>query len=200
MQPNFENVNAGLQKLQSVEVFSSDVLQADSVGFIAVDLLVQKQNVVVPVVSAKSAGKPPKISSYLFEPQEMAALSVVKDEPDEEALESDSDTDSNEEISRTRIQPPRDVIKLEDRLFFMLQPPLESILSSRTMRFPFKPFDFQYEGIAFLFPRYSAILADEMGLGKTMQAITAIRLLLRTGSARRILLVCPKPLLSLIHI
>ena len=196
MQPNFENVNAGLQKLQSVEVFSSDVLQADSVGFIAVDLLVQKQNVVVPVVSAKSAGKPPKISSYLFEPQEMAALSVVKDEPDEEALESDSDTDSNEEISRTRIQPPRDVIKLEDRLFFMLQPPLESILSSRTMRFPFKPFDFQYEGIAFLFPRYSAILADEMGLGKTMQAITAIRLLLRTGSARRILLVCPKPLVA----
>ncbi len=34
-----------------------------------------------------------------------------------------------------------------------------------------------------------------MGLGKTMQAITAIRLLLRSGQARRVLLICPKPLI-----
>src|SRR5260370_27380205 len=34
-----------------------------------------------------------------------------------------------------------------------------------------------------------------MGLGKTMRTITAIRLLLRAGQARRILLVCPKPLI-----
>jgi SNF2 family DNA or RNA helicase len=34
-----------------------------------------------------------------------------------------------------------------------------------------------------------------MGLGKTMQAITAMRLLLRSGRVRRILLVCPKPLI-----
>lgn len=64
------------------------------------------------------------------------------------------------------------------------------------MRFPFKPFDFQYEGVAFLFPRYNAILADEMGLGKTMQAITSMRLLLRTEHAKRILIVCPKPLVA----
>ena len=34
-----------------------------------------------------------------------------------------------------------------------------------------------------------------MGLGKTMQAITAIRLLMRSAQARRVLLVCPKPLI-----
>ena len=50
--------------------------------------------------------------------------------------------------------------------------------------------------MAFLYPRYAAILADEMGLGKTMQAITAARLLLRSGEVRSVLLICPKPLVS----
>ena len=35
-----------------------------------------------------------------------------------------------------------------------------------------------------------------MGLGKTMQAITATRLLLRSGEVRSVLLICPKPLVS----
>ena len=60
---------------------------------------------------------------------------------------------------------------------------------------PFEPFPYQYEGIAWLFASQSALLADEMGLGKTMQTITAIRLLLRSGHCRKLLLVCPKPLL-----
>ena len=50
--------------------------------------------------------------------------------------------------------------------------------------------------MAFLYPRFAAILADEMGLGKTMQAITAARLLLRSGEVRSILLICPKPLVT----
>ncbi len=50
--------------------------------------------------------------------------------------------------------------------------------------------------MAFLYPRYAAVLADEMGLGKTMQAITAIRLLLRSGEVRSVLLICPKPLVT----
>jgi SNF2 family DNA or RNA helicase len=61
---------------------------------------------------------------------------------------------------------------------------------------PFQPFPFQFEGIAFLYPRHAAVLADEMGLGKTMQAATAIRLLLRRGEVRSVLLVCPKPLVT----
>ena len=47
-----------------------------------------------------------------------------------------------------------------------------------------------------MYPRYSAILADEMGLGKTMQAITAVRMLLRSGELRSVLLICPKPLVT----
>ena len=104
----------------------------------------------------------------------------------------DAETPSN----RVRIAPPTDVIKLEDRLFYMLQPPLESLLDGTTMEFPFEPFPFQYAGVAFLFPRYNAILADEMGLGKTMQCITTIRMLLRTGHIKNVLLICPKPLVT----
>jgi SNF2 family DNA or RNA helicase len=50
--------------------------------------------------------------------------------------------------------------------------------------------------MAFLVPRHGAVLADEMGLGKSMQAISSIRLLVRTSQARRVLVVCPKGLVS----
>ena len=96
----------------------------------------------------------------------------------------------------TRVRPPEDVIKLEDRLHYLLQPPLEALLADRELAMPFQPFPFQFEGVAFLYPRHAAILADEMGLGKTMQAITAIRLLLRRGEVRSVLMVCPKPLVT----
>ena len=96
----------------------------------------------------------------------------------------------------TRIKPPGDIIKLEDRLYYVLQPPLETLLQSDALHFPFEPFPYQYQGVAFLYPRFSAILADEMGLGKTMQAITSIRMLLRSGELRSVLLICPKPLVT----
>src|SRR4029079_8975390 len=78
----------------------------------------------------------------------------------------------------------------------VLQPPLESLLSAESLRFSSQPFSFQLDGIAFLYPRHRAVLADEMGLGKTMQAVTAIRLLTHHGQLRRVLLVCPKPLVT----
>ncbi len=96
---------------------------------------------------------------------------------------------------RTKLRPPSDALSLQDRLFYLLQPPLESWLSGQELVMPFEPFPFQYEGIAWLFSQKSALLADEMGLGKTMQTITAIRLLMRSAQARRVLLVCPKPLI-----
>ncbi|MEM7476637.1 MAG: DEAD/DEAH box helicase [Planctomycetota bacterium] len=97
---------------------------------------------------------------------------------------------------QTRIRPPDDLVKLEDRLYFVLQPPLETLVASANLEFPFAPFPYQYEGIAFLFPREMAILADEMGLGKTMQAISTIRMLLLAQQLRNVLLVCPKPLVT----
>ncbi|MFO0998793.1 MAG: DEAD/DEAH box helicase [Planctomycetaceae bacterium] len=95
----------------------------------------------------------------------------------------------------TRIKPPADALSLQDRLFYLLQPPLESWLAGQELIMPFEPFAYQYEGIAWLFASQAALLADEMGLGKTMQTITAIRLLLRSGQAKRIVLICPKPLI-----
>jgi len=108
----------------------------------------------------------------------------------------DSPLHKEEIESLTRIRIPRDAVKIQDRLNYILQPPIESILNLPTLEMPFDPFPFQREGIAFLYSSHFAILADEMGLGKTMQAITTIRLLIRTGEVRSVLLICPKPLLT----
>lgn len=96
----------------------------------------------------------------------------------------------------TRLRPPGDLVKLEDRLHYLLQPPLEVWMQRQSLELPFPPFPYQFEGVAFLYPRYAAVLADEMGLGKTMQAITAMRLLLHSGEINSVLLVCPKPLVA----
>lgn len=98
--------------------------------------------------------------------------------------------------NQTKLRPPKDIIKLKDRLFYVLQPPLATLFRNSALTFPFSPFPYQLDGIAFLFVRHAAVLADEMGLGKTMQAISTVRLLLHAGKAANILLVCPKPLLS----
>ncbi|MDR0871159.1 MAG: DEAD/DEAH box helicase [Planctomycetaceae bacterium] len=104
--------------------------------------------------------------------------------------------DKSDPETLTRIKVPRDAIKIQDRLGYILQPPIESILNLPTLELPFEPFPYQRQGIAFLYSAHFAVLADEMGLGKTMQAITTIRLLLRTGEIRSVLLICPKPLIS----
>ncbi|MBX7073603.1 MAG: DEAD/DEAH box helicase [Pirellulales bacterium] len=95
-----------------------------------------------------------------------------------------------------RLRAPADAIKLEDRLYYVLQPPLEVWMAGHQLAVPSHPFPYQLEGVAFLYPRVAALLADEMGLGKTMQAITAMRLLLRAGEVRSVLVVCPKPLVT----
>jgi SNF2 family DNA or RNA helicase len=96
----------------------------------------------------------------------------------------------------TRIRPPRDIVKFEDRLSFLLQPPLENLLAAEALTFPFRPFPYQLDGIAYLYPRHEAVLADEMGLGKTMQTVVTMRLLAHQGLIRRALLICPKPLVT----
>lgn len=117
-------------------------------------------------------------------------------QPEENNQESQEVSQPATPPKRTRLTPPKDLIRLEDRLYFVLQPPLESIVQNAKLTFPFQPFPYQMDGIAFLYSRSSAILADEMGLGKTMQSITAIRMLLLSGEIRNTLLVCPKPLVT----
>ncbi len=126
----------------------------------------------------------------------IAGLAVQGADTDEAAGEPARNRVSLNPNRRTRIAPPKDLIKLEDRLYFVLQPPLETMVASAQLSFPFQPFPYQLEGIAFLFPRETAILADEMGLGKTMQAITTVRMLLLAGQLRSVLLICPKPLVT----
>jgi SNF2 family DNA or RNA helicase len=53
---------------------------------------------------------------------------------------------------------------------------------------------YQQEGVSFLVRSESALLADEMGLGKTVQAIFALRLLLRRPGINRVLIVVPASL------
>ena len=136
---------------------------------------------------------------FEFQPKvdDVAEKDELKKIAGPKAAESDlaEHADRSVEKKATRLKPPSDAISLEDRLFYLLQPPLQTMLAGQELIMPFEPFPYQYEGIAWLFSQKTALLADEMGLGKTMQAITAIRLLLRGGQVRRVLLVCPKPLI-----
>ncbi|MFO1066082.1 MAG: DEAD/DEAH box helicase [Pirellulales bacterium] len=169
----------------------------------------------VQVHAIKLNSVQPKVIGFTFPespnfnqpPQPEAPKKPDSDSPSSDASKSgeeDTDVDAPDSPGRirlnpnkhTRIAPPRDLVKLEDRLYFVLQPPLETMAASAQLSFPFQPFPYQLEGIAFLFPRETAILADEMGLGKTMQAITSVRMLLLAGQVRNVLLICPKPLVT----
>lgn len=97
--------------------------------------------------------------------------------------------------TRTKVKPPSNALSIKDKLFYLLQPPIETWLAGQELLMPFEPFRYQYEGVAWLFGRQAGLLADEMGLGKTMQTIVTIRMLLRSGQVKRVLIVCPKPLI-----
>jgi SNF2 family DNA or RNA helicase len=144
-------------------------------------------------ISIPIARTPIKVRSFDFPPPTENESPAA---PPNDRGNTSAAIDSNKNTTSTRIHPPGDCIKLEDRLLYLLQPSLETLIGERSMEFPFHPFPYQFQGIAFLFPRHAAILADEMGLGKTMQAITAIRLLLRSAEVRSVLLICPKPLVT----
>ncbi|MFN4258713.1 MAG: DEAD/DEAH box helicase [Gemmataceae bacterium] len=116
------------------------------------------------------------------------------EEEDEPQAEPESIKPATKDKPRTRIKPPHDTVMIQERLLYLLQPSLEELLAGRQVQLPFKPYPYQIKGIAFLMPRHNALIADEMGLGKTMQTIVAMRLLFHAGLLRRVLIVCPKPL------
>ena len=156
-----------------------------------------------PKTFAVRFGKPQlRTSGYAFPavgpPEKLPGISARECSATTSAHESADGgrAESASSGSPARLRPPRDVVKLADRLYYVLQPPLDIWFKSHALEFPHNPFPYQLSGMAFLYPRVAAILADEMGLGKTMQAISSIRLLLRCGEARNILLVCPKPLVT----
>ena len=144
------------------------------------------------VVSVPLLAKPTTIFSHRFGGSDQPAV-LPRDRSD---AGSGLPAGRPASTRRTRVQPPQDVVKLSERLFYLLQPELETLLAGCRIGFPHEPFPFQLDGMAFLLPRVGGILADEMGLGKSMQAISSLRLLIRSGQARRVLVVCPKGLVS----
>ena len=139
---------------------------------------------------------PPAVASYRFPRQSGAAAPVPPAPASLAPRAAPSPPATGRPRSGTRVAPPGDVVRMDERLWFLLQPDLETLLRSCRLGFPRQPFPFQLEGMAFLLPRHGAVLADEMGLGKSMQAISSIRLLIHAGDARRVLVVCPKGLVS----
>ncbi|MCL2623437.1 MAG: DEAD/DEAH box helicase [Planctomycetaceae bacterium] len=173
------------------------------------DMATQSLSVVplsMPVVSMPVSGRVRlDVRSFFFVQQQehsspvgTASPTVLSDDLSNSAGPQKNDQAETGETPKqyTRISVPKDAIKLNDRLNILLQPPLETVLGQPTLEMPFEPFSYQLSGISFLYGSHRAILADEMGLGKTMQAITTIRLLLRSGDLQNVLLVCPKPLVT----
>lgn len=186
-------------KLEEVELYATGWQgQIDRVPSIEFDEDRSIAELDIEVLTIRLQTRRPKTVGLMFADGESLFDSPDKPLPKEQDLPSTKDVTSasNNRKKQTRIRPPADLVKLEDRLYFLLQPPLETLVASAKLDFPFNPFPYQFEGIAFLFPRETAILADEMGLGKTMQAITTVRMLLLAQQLRRVLLVCPKPLVT----
>ncbi|GFP35374.1 hypothetical protein HKBW3S43_01166 [Candidatus Hakubella thermalkaliphila] len=84
-----------------------------------------------------------------------------------------------------------------DLIFPILQPPLgENFDSPIAFQPGMELYPFQRTGVKFLADHERALLGDEMGLGKSIQAIVAIRFLLRMGKITKGLILCPKSVLT----
>ncbi len=90
-------------------------------------------------------------------------------------------------------QAPRG-LNLFELLLPILLPP-EGVANLEGLVLPSPLYEFQNAGVAFLGEMESALLGDDMGLGKTVQAIVALRLLVRTGRIRGALIISPKAVL-----
>ena len=180
-------------QIDPVHSWHCDSLQPTDTYEISLDRF-ELRSIAIRVPRLKS-----KVTGFLFPEakQWLPAKPVnANDDGDAKANKKKITRVRGEVTKHARIKPPNDIVKLQDRLYYLLQPPLDLLVGSGQLNFPFDPFPYQLDGIAFLFPRYAGILADEMGLGKTMQAISTIRLLLCSGELRSVLLVCPKPLVT----
>ena len=170
----------------------SDCCSTDSLTFDALKVLPIQLSQTLPRTIGFAFPESPQWAA----PEPKFGKSVSLETKADDQNEVSATDESKPRKTITRMRPPGDLVRLEDRLYYVLQPPMETIIQSAKLTFPFQPFPYQLEGVAFLFPRDAAILADEMGLGKTMQAITAIRMLLLSGELKNVLLVCPKPLVT----
>lgn len=84
---------------------------------------------------------------------------------------------------------------LAARLHTMLAVPRERYLPGASLlEWPAALYPYQQDGVLLLVQQRELLLADDMGLGKTVQAIAALRALLRAGDIQRSLIVVPASL------
>ncbi len=92
---------------------------------------------------------------------------------------------------------PQAELPLSKRLAYLLQPPADLLLSKfGPLEWPGILYEYQLEGIKALLGHDALLLADDMGLGKTIQAIGAIRILIRQCRIESGLLIVPAGLVS----
>lgn len=84
------------------------------------------------------------------------------------------------------------------RLLSVLAVPLGKLLpaDASVLEWPGSLHPFQVDGVRLLLQQPEVLLADDMGLGKTIQAIAAMRLLLRRGQAESALVIVPASLVT----
>ncbi len=193
------NRSSGLTaELDTENSWSSAMLESAGVYSMPIETLEPRAiSIRVPSLTTRASGFLfPEASQWILPKTNKDKSVAGRIRPDISCDDSKSTEPDTKLRRRSRIQPPREIVKLQDRLYYLLQPPLDLLVGSGQLTFPFEPFAYQLDGIAFMFPRYACVLADEMGLGKTMQAISTIRLLLCSGEVRSVLLICPKPLVT----
>ncbi|MCL5941976.1 MAG: SNF2-related protein [Actinobacteria bacterium] len=101
---------------------------------------------------------------------------------------------------RPAVSPPdgrRSTSGLVERLRAVLAVPVAKLLpvTGSVLDWPGELHPFQCSGVGVLLTQPEVLLADDMGLGKTIQAITALRILLRRGEAESALVVVPAGLI-----
>lgn len=127
----------------------------------------------------------------------------LRDTPPSSQLELATPSPPIEGVARPKIIAPSQrwatsqtphSLNLFELLLPILLPP-EGAATLEGLVFPSPLYEFQNGGVAFLVERESALLGDDMGLGKTVQAIVALRLLVRTGRIRGALIICHKAIM-----
>jgi len=89
------------------------------------------------------------------------------------------------------------IIDVFEQLRYILQPPILKPSGKLTVfHSSYTPYPYQIAGVKWLISRKEALLADEMGLGKTAQAIIAMRILFRSATLQKVLVVCPASVTS----
>ena len=102
------------------------------------------------ILSVQCRRAPIKTFSFTFPEAPAWALNQPAKKPDARPPLASPPPEPRPDRKSTRIAPPNDVIKLHDRLYYVLQPSLESLVATNSLEFPFEPFPYQLEGIAFL--------------------------------------------------